>query len=99
MGRNVVDKIEGPVTIMLQESRVARWVVSVVSDFELAERGFVAVVFEMEMEECTARRDQLNVSMSSRIREWMRRCVLLWQAVSKRYLGRAWRVAIRASHD
>ena len=83
-GRKAVDRMEGAVKIVLQESRVTSCVVSVVSDFELIERGFVTIAFEGEVEECKARKDQLNVSISSRIREWMRRCVLLWQVVSKR---------------
>lgn len=76
--------MEGEVSIVWQDNSVDNLASSVVSAFEAEESGLVYVAAGLAAVEYADRRDQVNASMSSRIREWIRRCVLLCRVPSNR---------------
>ena len=99
-GRNATGRTEGEVRMVLQDSNVERFLISVVSALDAAASGLLLLLLvEAEEVECAARKDHVNASTSSRIREWMRRCMLLCRVSSNRYDGRDCRVEINDSQD
>jgi hypothetical protein len=99
-GRKDVGVVEWDVKMIAAEKRVCKWLREDVKSVDAVVRAvfeFEYVVgFVIDLEE---RMDHVNTSTSSRMMEWMRRCMLLCRVPLNKYSGKAFSVASIEGHD
>jgi hypothetical protein len=79
-GRCELGVVDCDVRITLHENCFVRRCSAVVSCADALDTAFVAAALET----VALRIDHVNASMSSKMMEWMRRCMLLWRVWSNK---------------